>query len=509
MEHQGTYTVNSAVRLLRETVASARRENIHKLPGSRELASQLGISRPTLKKALAILADEGKVEIVPQWGIRVCGVASPSPSSANRCKWMRIAEKIEQDIVNGLYSPGAIIPPYKELSIRYGGHYRTILRALRSLLDKKLVFPDGKRYRVRNMVYQSNRPVIIVIGLSAVNRRFMIQTPLEQDFITLFENGCRIINADHVRVGVSSTSGSIELFSNGTPFRRSALDRPVLGAVFLETGIHYADEWVRRHLESWQCPVVVIAANSGEAPASRHRFERVISTDFGTTRCSTAVARELFSLGHRHIAFISPFHANYWSRNQTLFLSQACKELGGGARVTNFLYSDYITIWDMVYATTGWTRDTLLEEINTPMNDSKGTPLPFTSKSMKHYRIYTIVTPFFEEYCMPLLKAALEDRSITAWVCPTDFTALFALDFLDFHSVPVPGRISLVSMMNTWEMVRWEIDSYNYNVPALVTAVLDYCTRSMNSLSRSSPVVCIDGGINRRKTVGKKSMRKM
>jgi DNA-binding transcriptional regulator YhcF (GntR family)/DNA-binding LacI/PurR family transcriptional regulator len=500
-----TPTILKALEQLKGIIEKSRQVGKNRLPGIRALSEACGISRPTIGKALAILAQEQSIEITPRRGILISGAENPVKQPLYRNKWERVAGLIQRDILNGVYAPGSRITSFKELSQRYGTSYRSILKALSSLAQQGIILPDKTYYRIKVPSVSTSRSTVILLGKGSVMREFMTRAPQEKEFLIVFENGCRTINADQTRVGVWTEADPVQLFHNGKPFHFSSLTQPVLGAVLLEVGIPEIDQQVRRQLENWHCPVAVVTSNMGSALQTRHRFEMIYSTDFGNIRGSQNVAQELYALGHRHIGFISPFHRNLWSQNQSMFLAQALAAIDPHTSVDNFVYSDFYTMWEMIYATTRWTRESLLQEISTPpANHTQSDEPLFCSGRMQHYRIYTIATTEFERYCHPLLKAALDNTHITAWVTAAHETATLAFDFLEARGVGVPDRLSLISLMNTWEMVNRQIDSYNYNIPALVNAVINHITHPLQSFTNTPKnPVCIDGGIVRRKTIGR------
>ncbi|UVJ45589.1 FadR family transcriptional regulator [Pseudomonas sp. LS1212] len=74
--------VNSVVEKLREALARGQWRSGDMLPGQRELAEQLGISRPSLREAVIVLETLGLVRSMPGKGVVVLdGVAVEPPRS--------------------------------------------------------------------------------------------------------------------------------------------------------------------------------------------------------------------------------------------------------------------------------------------------------------------------------------------------------------------------------------------------------------------------------------------
>lgn len=63
--------VDSAVRSLREAISQGRWRSGEMLPGQRDLAEQMGISRPSLREALTVLETLGIIRVLPGRGVMV------------------------------------------------------------------------------------------------------------------------------------------------------------------------------------------------------------------------------------------------------------------------------------------------------------------------------------------------------------------------------------------------------------------------------------------------------
>jgi hypothetical protein len=73
-----------------------------------------------------------------------------------------------------------------------------------------------------------------------------------------------------------------------------------------------------------------------------------------------------------------------------------------------------------------------------------------------------------------LLLKVVEDRSITAWVCANDNIAIMAYRFLTEKGLRIPQDISLAGFDNSAESLRYELTTYDFNMPAIIRAMLDF-----------------------------------
>lgn len=102
------------------------------VPSELALVEQHGVSRGTVRSALAMLVDEGLVEVVPGQGRRVIGDASQvEPTTA----YERIAEALLHRLDTGEFTAGAPLPSDAELVAEYGVSRNTARRAYQHLAE--------------------------------------------------------------------------------------------------------------------------------------------------------------------------------------------------------------------------------------------------------------------------------------------------------------------------------------------------------------------------------------
>lgn len=68
---QSSKLVDTAVRSLQEAIRLGRWRSGEMLPGQRDLAEQMGISRPSLREALTVLETLGLIQVLPGRGVMV------------------------------------------------------------------------------------------------------------------------------------------------------------------------------------------------------------------------------------------------------------------------------------------------------------------------------------------------------------------------------------------------------------------------------------------------------
>lgn len=129
MAPRGTYrTIADELRRLIERGELSPGEMV---PSELALAEQHRVARGTVRSALALLVDEGLIEVVAGQGRRVAGAASPSPSTA----YERIAAEVLRRIEHGEFRPGDALPSESTLMAEFAVSRNTVRRAYQRLVD--------------------------------------------------------------------------------------------------------------------------------------------------------------------------------------------------------------------------------------------------------------------------------------------------------------------------------------------------------------------------------------
>lgn len=105
------------------------------LPSEAVLAESYDVARGTVRAALAALADEGLIEVVPGIGRRVVGAQGADRTTAYR----RIAEDLAEQIRAGTLAPNATLPSEASVMEHYHVSRNTARRAFKVLADSGVV----------------------------------------------------------------------------------------------------------------------------------------------------------------------------------------------------------------------------------------------------------------------------------------------------------------------------------------------------------------------------------
>jgi DNA-binding GntR family transcriptional regulator len=135
---------------LRERIKTGEFQPGALLPSESELARASGTKRYSIRKALALLRDEGLVKTVPGRGWAVLDPMLPSGAGCPMPRYRQIAAELRAAIDGGQPPRGARLPSEAELMARFAAARATVRQALALLeVDGQVTTHPGKgRYVV-------------------------------------------------------------------------------------------------------------------------------------------------------------------------------------------------------------------------------------------------------------------------------------------------------------------------------------------------------------------------
>ena len=146
---------------LHAIIRDARANGATLLPSLNILAARLQVSRVTVLKAMRRMQQTGLVVGLPGRGYMITGdpslassVQAPlpclQPPSAYP-RWRQLRDALSRDILEGRFPPGNVLPTTKELRVRYGCGYSSLLHGIRSLLTEGRLTQHGRGYAVQEV----------------------------------------------------------------------------------------------------------------------------------------------------------------------------------------------------------------------------------------------------------------------------------------------------------------------------------------------------------------------
>ncbi|MEV4079179.1 winged helix-turn-helix domain-containing protein [Nonomuraea fuscirosea] len=129
---------------IRDDIDAGRLKPGDRLPTETELGAAHGVGRTTVRQAIALLREQGRVQTVHAKGTYVtAGGEGSAPVPPSR----RLVEDLRAALESGRLKPGDPLPPEQELMDTYGLAAVTITIALRPLRKEGLIYSIPGRGR--------------------------------------------------------------------------------------------------------------------------------------------------------------------------------------------------------------------------------------------------------------------------------------------------------------------------------------------------------------------------
>src|SRR5690242_539985 len=126
----GVSGYQAVARQLRTWIAAGQVVAGQRLPAETEIAARFGVARDTVRRALAMLADEGMVRIVHGRGTFVVSAGASLPGEP---KYAVVTAAVAGQIAKGKLPVGAVVPSEAEVQAEFGVSRTTARRAFAEL----------------------------------------------------------------------------------------------------------------------------------------------------------------------------------------------------------------------------------------------------------------------------------------------------------------------------------------------------------------------------------------
>jgi DNA-binding LacI/PurR family transcriptional regulator/DNA-binding transcriptional regulator YhcF (GntR family) len=501
--------LEKAIKFIKQYAESEQLRGAAKLPSIERLCTLSKISRVTVWKALNILKQEGFFTRLHGHQVPISQIArrlSPQKQPPSRV-WEKIKAQIEKDILNGVYPAAIPFPQVKELQARYGVAFPTIKKALDSLVAQGTIAPHKRTYRVVTPDVSAGKNSILFVPWlprpgSSEKKVEVTHDPLLHHRIRMIENEC-------LRAGLKPRYlyTAQKDFDARNCFRDFKGTSQLLGCVMLAIGRDWRWDSIVKQVIARKIPVGLldIAGKwedcTGMFKSSLFRAFVTSSTDYAGIQA----ARYLLSMGHKTIAYISPYHKSPWSINrfrglQTVYETAGYNDAARAFAIKSELSGDYLDRPERLKHV-----EDLMKYIDTWSAEATEYQRYFVSREFSRLwlqeiwgnsELYNAIAEKFDE--------ALHDKQITAWVAANDLVGLLALDYLEKKRIKVPQQLSVIGFDNSTTGVLSGLTSFDFNEQAAINAMINHCLKPRQFTKRyPDAVVQIEGKIIERGTTRK------
>jgi len=486
-----------------------------RLPGIVRLAAAAGVAPATMWKAVRTLASSGRVStrrgarsiVTPsaqeQPGTAPTAARLARPSDAV-CRWERLKCQVEQDILRGVYRPGAVMPSRKELVAAYGACHRTVRKALDALVSQGALAVWKKTHRVPLLSSNRHGAAVALVALGYDAARLIPYSSRTLEHLRLLEISCTRSGLALRTALCSHLTGRLHDPDTLSPGRSDgdSLLGSLVWTVGMRSGVLAA---VLQQLAALAGPVALLD-ETGEIPMlplqRGNRLLRAFTLGV-SARAGEQVGRWLLSLGHRRIAYISTTHGALWSRNRLQGLRDAYAAAGIPDGVVPFTLDRFDDAWEAVEQERPMHAriDALFAR---DLKRSRTAPALYRRvlEALRSRLNETMVPEMLQEQLAPLLERVCAERGVTAWAAANDTMGCACLRYLARHGTDVPRDLSVVGFDDSLEASQQRLTSYNANLDALVQAMLGHVLAPLRrrDWSAESPAAEIEGFVNVRAT---------
>lgn len=396
-------------------------------------------------------------------------------------KWHDAFLRMQRDLESGRWKPGARLPGSSELCALLGLTPPTLRKVMRRLVDAGLAEPLARGWKCRNHRTPAGSIRIALLRRCGEDGLAVGEAAREAFFRRALEQEAARV---HMRIETWGVSDEGRLFREGEPYLGDPSDR-VEGVILSLWRIDDPDPVFRR-LAGIRLPMAVW----DERPHGGRRPDFARCRWFVTGYSSNAgrdVARYLLDLGHRGIAWISPFHGSVWSRRRLEGIQGVCASAMPPASVCAFA-------WDGAWNPSQYNpAPELVRDLTAPMHGRVGRALSerlsAIDESVEALLRDNAVLADVDRLC----SGALADRTLTAWIAANDDIALLAAAWLRERGVAVGRDLSLVGFDNTLRAQEAGLTSYGFAEEELAVSMLGYLAAPARW--RSGGSVSIDGAL--------------
>jgi hypothetical protein len=434
-------------------------------------------------KAVGKLKEKGILDGVQRRGTRVIStdldIGSSEPvAGATGPLWRRLAAQIEADSLAGSLGHSGTIPSIKQLQARHGTGFRTVKKALNELVGNGMISPVGRGFRLATgSAPRASGTVLIFVYAESeqISLRYLDPALLRTIEVSLHQAG---LNPLIIRYHGHGQSIRYTNHATGGPWQPA---QGILGCLWIVLFPHEILENCCRRLLALSCPLAVFDnSETGRFPAYFYNNARVKflkGAPFGMG--AAVVGTRLLALGHRSVGYFSAHFEQSWSSDNWKSLKRVYDAAGAGFRTRRFTS-------DRPFA---GVPDAESYDVAGPAFDfaAKNAPsLPHGTPALLREHLSRISGSAVNHSwyvwglacCLePAFRKALQDPSITAWVCSLDDEAILALLFLKRNGIAVPRRISVVGFLNGLESLKNNLASCSDNYEGILHSAIDFIIR--------------------------------
>jgi DNA-binding LacI/PurR family transcriptional regulator len=425
-----------------------------RLPTVRALSAMAGVSYGAVCGALAVLHSRKKIIVVPRVGA-FFGTRPARRSVPKKKKWEAVRTALERDLLANAFR-GAQIPPATELCRRYGVSFAVVRKALDDLLDDKVIVRHKTRFRINRPEPAPRYSSILFVGTSYRTGKLVMLNERFREVVRVMEQECAGAGVSFAQMGFLDNE-------TGERLREVRRRDRHMGYLLWSLGpLRTMFDYFISLLAELNRPVAIIdEMGDYSLPGHLARSKLVKVFRIAGARAGMSAARHCIDLGHRRIAYLSPFHELGWSQWRLQGAAEAMKKAGIEEEPVACTFGNL----NMTGVEAPVHLRRTLNEIRALANAiprGPGTRLePARAEILNGTEILEDTARMRRAYT-PLFESMLSRRRITSLIICNDLTATMATDYLEERGVTIPRDLSVVSFDDSELAYQYGLTSYNF-----------------------------------------------
>ncbi len=488
------------------------KSNSPQLPSVREIARQCHVATPTVSRAISLLRQEGIIDVIWGHGIYRAGESGHNTIKEQELgsveiklpKWRVTAKIFEEDILNGLFDSRYPLPQIKQLQSRYTVSYPTMKKILGFLEGKRIIIRICNRYFLRKKEWKPHRYKIALIAFGTDTNALKIETERERNFfqylfVTASQNNIDIeliCYNDYLDVPrfFTRNNESITTLLNREEFLGTILNtwhmKDFRHGIYLIANINKPiTVWLET--DSMQNSIIIKPSSFHHISAFDISYSLIAGRDVG---------KYLLQLGHRTVAYLSPFNKSIWSQNRLKGLNAIFKASGSDMHVMPFVLNEFENRWSFTKKIIKKQKRKIYlssDKLRCYINPE----LVYRIDNIEDQIIHLLRDNLILDYSRILIEQALAMSEATAWVACNDLFALIIMDYWNQHCISKKKRPALIGFDNTFKALKYGLSSYDFNTKGMVQSMIDYILRPSNFLYTSrNKVIHLYGNVIERES---------
>ncbi|MCB9496979.1 MAG: substrate-binding domain-containing protein [Fibrobacteria bacterium] len=372
----------------------------------------------------------------------------------------QVLDRIREALRTGRLRPGDLLRTGPDDASRWGTSHPTLRAAMRELESLGELISAPRGFRVPTPTVRGTSARVLWLAACADDGTIAGESEREMRLRRHLDLACRR-DGLHLRVAGVDRSGRIFLEGFAATDLADVL-KDAFGSVLCPWRMSNEGPILADRLARSGKPAALWGEGGLQGSHPVPSMARIFDNGH-RGKAGRGVGIHLRELGHRQIAYLSVFHGSDWSHRRLEGLRTVIE---GSGRIRPFA-TDGILHPLVSPPQPPALLDPILERLG---SDARFLSHRIADIGAAHALLLR------EELLLrtlePLCREAIQDESITAWVCSNDAQALLAMRWLREHGVDVPGRISVVGFDDSNRGQDQGLTSWSFSETDLAEAMV-------------------------------------